>query len=155
MLVRTSPLRRPGRIEGAGPARPGPASFLTPTPRFAETLSAAQATLNTVSGLYRLPGTAGTHQAAQSHPVALSAPLRPGQTTHHAKRQRVPCAAVPIGPCSVQYSGSGWRWPEVMKASQAARHFSALARTGSLMASAHYGSNFPTLWENKALEPPA
>ena len=37
------------------------------------------------SGLYRLPGRAGTHQSAQSHPVALSAPLRAGHTTHHAK----------------------------------------------------------------------
>src|SRR5215469_9025936 len=34
--------------------------------------------------------------------------------------------------CSVQYSGAGWRCSEAMKAFQAARHFSALARIGRI-----------------------
>jgi len=36
--------------------------------------------------------------------------------------------------CSLQYSGAGWRSPEALKASQAARHFSTLVRIGSLTA---------------------
>jgi hypothetical protein len=34
----------------------------------------------------------------------------------------------------LQYSGAGWRSPEALKASQAARHFSTLVRIGSLTA---------------------
>src|SRR5215469_13775339 len=77
--------------------------------------------------------------------------------SHNASRQApaISLCCRSHSSCLVQYSGPGWRCPEAMKASQAARHFSALARTGSLMASALWFELFPTTWEDKALEPPA
>jgi hypothetical protein len=56
-----------------------------------------------------------------------------------------------------KYSGTGWRSPEALKASQAARHFSALARIGSLTAvtgRTWFEPSYP-LGNTRPLKPPA